>query len=166
MQSMTFSQQLIITLIDKLVIALVLALVGLWVNKKLGEFKGREDERIEAIKGQQAAWLEILKGHQALSLELHKDQQALAKELRDLQAQKELQATAQIASARLPAYERLWEVQWIVSPTLSFDLTAQERKDLETKLITCFYQDGNGLFLSHSALSSFQAALNCLAREH
>jgi len=162
MQSITFTEQLILTLTDKVAIGLVLAFVGFWLNKKLDDFKSQQTERLEALKGEQAVQLQLLAGEQAAWLKVMEGQQALAKEFRDLQTQKELQVTAQIASARLPAYKAIWEIQEMVSPTLHPDLKTEQRKELETKLRTSFFKDGNGIFLSHSALTSYRAAMKCL----
>jgi hypothetical protein len=129
---MSFTQQLIIVMADKLVIGIAIIFVGYIFNS-----------RLKAIE----------------------NKQMLAKEIRDLQVQKELQATAQIAAARLPAYKTLWEQQEQFSPTLHSDLTVPQRKDLEAKLRTWYYKDGNGIFLSHAAITSYRTALECLMKE-
>src|SRR5208337_4734083 len=162
MQSLTFTQQLILTIADKLLIAAVLVLVGYWLNKRLEQFKSHEAEKLQVLKGQQDGLIAIFKAQQDLTLEMRREQQALAKEFRDLQAQKELQMTAQIASARLPAYAKLWEIQEVVSPTLKPELSPQQRKELETKLRAAFFQNGNGIFLSHSALTAYRTAMERL----
>jgi hypothetical protein len=165
MQSLTFTQQLILTIADKLLIAAALVLVGYWLNKRLEQFKSHEAEKLQVLKGQQDGLIAIFKAQQDLALEMRREQQALAKELRDLQVQKELQMTAQIASARLPAYAKLWEIQNVVSPTLKPELSPQQRKDLETNLRAAFFQNGNGIFLSHSAFTRYRDAMKSLQDE-
>ena len=129
---MSFTQQLIIVIADKLVIGIAIAVVGYILNKRLKAMEHR---------------------------------QMLEKEIRDLQAQKELQFTAQIAAARLPAYIALWEKQEIFSPTLKLDLTAQQRKDSEAELRKWYYENGNGIFLSHATVTSYRNAVNRLMTE-
>jgi hypothetical protein len=129
---MSFIQQLIIVIADKLVIGIAIVIVGYIFNRRL---KAMENK------------------------------QMLEKEIRDLQAQKDLQVTAQIAEARLPSYKTLWEHQEIFSPTLNLDLTAQQRKEREDKLRTWYYIDGNGIFLSHAATTCYLEALACLRKE-
>jgi flagellar biogenesis protein FliO len=64
--TLSFHQQLLLTLVDKLIIAGALVLVGFWLNRRLEGFKSTEAAR--------------------------------------------LQISAQIAAARLPAYQKLWEI--------------------------------------------------------
>src|SRR5208283_2880487 len=131
---MTFTQQLVITLVDKLIIAGALVIVGYWLNKRLEAFKTDQAKQLQILRGQQDELLEIRKEHHEMALEMHREQQNLAKELRDLQTQKELQITAQIASARLPAYRKLWEIQDVTAESLGLELSPEQRKELENKL--------------------------------
>jgi len=159
---MTFTQQLVITLVDKLIIAGALVIVGYWLNKRLEAFKTDQAKQLQILRGQQDELLEIRKEHHEMALEMHREQQNLAKELRDLQTQKELQITAQIASARLPAYRKLWEIQDVTAESLGLELSPEQRKELENKLRATYFRNGNAIFLSHSAVTRYRTAMKCL----
>ncbi|HEV7747168.1 MAG TPA: hypothetical protein VGO56_19390 [Pyrinomonadaceae bacterium] len=118
---MSFIQQLIIVVADKLMIGIAIVVVGYIFNKRL----------------------KVMENKQML----------------------DLQVAAQIAAARLPAYKALWEYQETSSPTLDSDLTVQQRKELEDKLRKWYYKDGNGIFLSHEAATSYLKARDCLKKE-
>src|SRR5208283_3777264 len=66
MQALTFTQQLILTIADKLLIAAVLVLVGYWLNKRLEQFKSHEAEKLQVLKGQQDGLIAIFKGNKTL----------------------------------------------------------------------------------------------------
>ena len=62
------------------------------------------------------------------------------------QRKKEMQL--KIAEHRQPAYKALWALQEPLSPTSATELSACERQKLNAALVSWYYRDGNGLFLS------------------
>jgi hypothetical protein len=53
-----------------------------------------------------------------------------------------------LVEPRVDAYRKLWALMDVASPSLQKELTANEREDLEAKLRTWYYSNGNGIFLS------------------
>jgi hypothetical protein len=70
-----------------------------------------------------------------------------------------------IAETRLPAYQAFWRTMRSVSPTdpqLGGD--PAKRKQLSDALRKCFFEEGHGILLSHSALTRYRAAIDALQK--
>jgi hypothetical protein len=140
--NLSFDQQLLLTIVDKLIIAGALVLVGFWLNRRLEGFKSAEAARLEGFKSAEAARLEGFKSAEAARL----------------------QTSLQIAAARLPAYQKFWEIQALTAKSLSQQLTPEQIKKLEDDLRLTFFKDGNGIFLSHEAFNRYWEAITCLQK--
>ena len=152
---MTLHDQLVVTIVDKLLIGAVIAAVGYYLKRSL-------DDRSAALTTSQNLMLQIRRGQQEMTLELQKERAALEKELRDHQTQTQLQITQQIAAARLPAYQRFWEIQTETADTLQAEFTPEMREDLERRLRDAFFQNGNALFLTPTGLKCYRTAMKTL----
>jgi hypothetical protein len=152
---MPFRQQLVLLIIDKFIIAAVIAVVGFYLKRSL-------DDRSAAFNAQQNLMLQIRREQQEMTLELQKQRQALAKELRDLQTQKQLQVSQQIAAARLPAYQRMWEVQESTAESLGEEFTPELREELVRRLRAAYFQNGNGILLTPAGVEWYRTVIHRL----
>jgi len=132
------------------------------LQKELADLRERHEGKIEDFKAALALALKKQDQDFSLNLQMREEQRDLARGLRDLEAQKDLQ----IAAARLPAYQRFWEILDVTSPTLKLKLPPEQREELEDKLRAAFFQNGHGIFLSHSALTRYRVAMRCLQMEN
>ena len=104
--------------------------------------------RIEAYRNQlgedSSARAEALRIH--LATESGRQLELLKSEL-----QKGLQVQIELAKQRQPAYQRLWEMTEVVSPSRETPLTEELRHQFDADLTSYYYRDGNALFLSLEA---------------
>jgi hypothetical protein len=92
-----FADKFWLTIIDKGLLAIMLLIVGLWINRLL-----------EAFKAQQATLLETFKGQQALSLEAFKSERSFENELAKLRDAKQIEfLEKQLSQFYWPIYMRL-----------------------------------------------------------
>ena len=65
----TFSQQLILTVLDKFIIGLLLVVAGYWFGKQLERYRTEQGKALEQFKTEQNKVLDQLRGEQALRKE-------------------------------------------------------------------------------------------------
>ena len=114
----SFHQQLLLTIVDKLIIAGALVLVGFWLNRRLEGFKSAEAAK--------------------------------------------LQNSAQIAAARLPAYQKFWEIQEETAESVGVEFTPAVREELERRLRRAYFSNGNGILLTPSGMKCYRTAMKRL----
>lgn len=122
---MTFTEQLILTVVDKLLIALIAALVGYWVKGRLERVRREEQAQLARIKREEQAQL--------------------------ARAKREEQFRLLIATTAMPAYQALWSITEAANFSTEADLTTEDRRDFSEELRTWYYAKGNAMFLSWDA---------------
>lgn len=170
---MTFHQQLVLTIVDKLIIGGVIAVLGYLFKRSLDNRSAEVQEALQFLKGQQdgllAAFnaqknldLQVRKEQQENNLELRREQQTLQQEVRDFQKQKDLQASAQIAAARLPAYQKFWAMTEKSAKSLVPEFSPEQRKELERDLRATYFRDGNAIMLTPQGVQWYQTIMERL----
>lgn len=104
---MSFSEELLVVIVEKAIIALGLLLIAYWFNRRLERDKANEGIR------------------------------------------------QKIAASRAATYLRLWQLTAEIDAVNSSLMTPEAIEKLLNKVTSWYYQEGNGLYLSHEATSLF-----------
>lgn len=134
--------ELLKLLIDKGLLPLLLAIVALWINRVLSDYKSDLD-------------LKLSKSKSDLDHKLSAYKSGL---------EHDLQTKILIAESRLPSFTSLWHLTFPTSPTREKGLDNEERKHLNSSLRNWYYDKGNGLFLTEELRDLYLKARESLTR--
>jgi len=67
-----------------------------------------------------------------------------------------------IAAQRLPSYRAFWSLMEVVSPMAKNPLSERVRLNLDVSLRTCFFENSNGILLTHEGLTKYLEAIKLL----